>query len=241
MNKSLALTAVLGAVIGITGCGTTGKFIYPANMSTLYKSGADVAVQKKVAVVPFDDYRADENSNFFPAYLVPLFPYGWADYERPDAAAMFASIAKYDVTPAEDLAKATATSLRRSGLFTDAFFTMGGEKDRADFVVSGRIKVMRHSGKMLTYGLSVFGPLLWYVGAPAAKCDNVIALELEMRNKEGKIVWECTIDRQDALWIWLYHRMGWDCKAFASMYQDAMNAALVNLSARINSNPDLFK
>lgn len=241
MHKFLTSALVCGMVVAFSGCGTTGKFVYPANMSTLYKSGVDVAVQKKVAVMPFDDYRADDNSNYFAAYLVPLFPYGWADYERPDAASTFASLVKYDVTPAEDLAKATATSMRRSGLFSDAFFTMGGEKDRADFVVNGRIKVMRHNGKMLTYGLSLFGPLLWYVGCPAVKADNSIALELEMRNKEGKIIWECTIDRRDETWIWLYHRMGWDCKAFASMYQSAMNDALVNLSARINSNPELFK
>lgn len=241
MNKTLSLMVILGMIVGVTGCGTTGKFVYPANMTTLYKSGADTVIQKKVAVVPFDDYRSDDNTNCFPAYLVPLFPFGWADYERPDAAATFASITRYDVTPAEDLAKATATSLRHSGLFSDAFFTMGGEKERADFVISGRIKIMRHNGKILTYGLSFYGPLLWYVGAPVAKCDNVLAVELEMRNKDGKIIWECTIDRQNAVWIWLYRGMGWDCKAFASMYQDAMNAALINLSTQINSNPELFK
>lgn len=240
--KKIGLVCVLAAVAAIVaGCGTTGKFVYPANMSTLYKSGSNAAVPKKIAVIPFDDYRSDDNSCWFAAYLIPLFPYGWADYERPDAATMFASIVKYDVTPSEDLAKATAVSLRRSGLFADAFFTMGGEKDRADFVLGGRIKVMRHNGKMLTYGLSVFGPLLWYIGCPAATANNVIALELELKNRAGKIIWECTIDRQDLTYIWLYHRMGWDCKAFASMYQDAMNDALANLSARINSNPDLFK
>ena len=63
MHKFLTSALVCGMVVAFSGCGTTGKFVYPANMSTLYKSGVDVAVQKKVAVMPFDDYRADDNSN----------------------------------------------------------------------------------------------------------------------------------------------------------------------------------
>ena len=241
MHKFLTSALVCGMVVAFSGCGTTGKFVYPANMSSLYKVANGSVLDKKIAIVPFDDYRSDENGNWGLMYLIPLCPFGWMDYERPDAASMFATIGEYDVTPSEDLAKAAAVSFRRAGLFADAYYTMGGEKDKADFVLSGRIKVMRHNGKMITYGLSVFGPYLWVIGLPCATAENTIALELELKNRSGKIVWECTIDRQDWICQWLYYHMGWDCKNFSSMYQDAMNEALVNLSARINSNPELFK
>ena len=110
----------------LAGCGTTGKFVYPADMSSLVRFDSSPAAGKRVAVLPFDDCRGDENSCMFGMYLIPFMPFGWADYERPDAANMFLSVVSYDTNPAEDLAKATAVSFRRSQLFRDVFFTPGG-------------------------------------------------------------------------------------------------------------------
>ena len=67
-------------------------------------------------------------------------PFGWVDYNRPDAARTFLTVNEFAFTPSEDLPKAAALSLRRSNLFSDAYFTFGGEKDKADFVLCGAIK-----------------------------------------------------------------------------------------------------
>jgi len=240
MNMKMIACYLLLA-IGAAGCGTTGKFVYPANMSTLYRARESAALDKTVAVLPFDDYRADDNSSWFPMYLLPLCPFGWCDYERPDAASQFPTILSYDVTPAEDLGKATAVSLRQSGMFKDAFFTMGGEKDRGDFIFTGQIKEMRYRGKMVTYGLSVYGPILWVIGFPAATSETVLAVEFKLKNREGRVIWEYSVDRSDWIIQWLYYKMGYDCKAFAHMYQQAMNDALSGMSQTIRERPELFK
>ena len=131
--KKTTSVFVLALTVFLVGCGTTAKFVYPAKMSSLVQLDSHPILDKKLAVLPFDDYRSDENSNMFLMYLIPLMPFGWGNYERPDAASMFLSIETYDITPSEDLAKATAVSFRHSNLFKDVFFTMGGEKDNADF------------------------------------------------------------------------------------------------------------
>lgn len=225
----------------LSGCGTTGKFVYPSNMSTLFRANEFPTLDKTIAVLPFDDYRADANSVWFPMYLLPLCPFGWCDYERPDAASTFPTIVRYDVTPAEDLGKAAAVSLRRSRLFKDAYFTMGGEKDRADFVFLGQIKEMRYRGKMITYGLSVIGPVLWVIGFPSATSEAVLAIEFKLKDRNGRVIWEYAVDRSDWIVQWLYYKMGYDCKAFAQMYQQAMNDALSGMSQAIREQPALFK
>ena len=237
-RKALIL---LASAALMTGCGTTGKFVYPANMSTLFRVGEDQACAKTVAVLPFDDYRSDDNTSWFMMYLLPLCPFGWCDYERPDAACMFPSIVTYDITPSEDLGKATAVSLRQSRIFKDAFFTMGGEKDRADFVFTGQIKEMRYRGKMITYGLSVYGPLLWVIGLPCSTSENVMSIEFQMKNKAGRVVWEYSVERSDWIVQWLYYLMGHDCKAFSQMYQAAMNDALASLCRTMREKKELFK
>lgn len=225
----------------LTGCGTTAKFVYPAQMSSLVQFDSSHVTTKKLAVLPFDDYRSDENSCMFPMYLIPLMPFGWGTYERPDAASMFLSIISYDITPTEDLAKATAVSFRHSNLFEDVFYTMGGEKDNADLVLRGRIKTLKYQGKIFTYGLSVYGPLLWFFGAPAGMSENRLALELTLSNKAGKILWDWSMDKEDWIVQWIYTRMGYDCKMFTNIYQSGMNDAVSSLAKKMREQPELFK
>ncbi|MDD2480083.1 MAG: hypothetical protein PHS31_09350 [Victivallaceae bacterium] len=225
----------------LTGCGTTAKFVYPAQMSSLVQFDSSHVTNKKLAVLPFDDYRSDDNNCMFPMYLIPLMPFGWGTYERPDAASMFLSLVSYDITPTEDLAKATAVSIRHSNLFKDVFFTMGGEKDNADLVLRGRIKIMKYHGKMFSYGLSVCGPILWIFGAPAGMSENRLTLELTLSDKKGKVLWDWSMDREEWIVQWLYSRMGHDCKIFTNIYQSGMNDALSSLARKMREHPELFK
>lgn len=237
---SMMLSAMLASLVLLTGCGTTGKFVYPAKMSALFHVGGGGATDKTIAVLPFDDYRSDDNSSWYFIYLIPLMPFGWSDYERPDAASMFPSILTYDMTPSEDLGKATSVSLRKSQMFKDAFFTMGGEKDKADFIWSGQIKEMRYRGKMITYGLSLFGPVLWTFGFPAATSENVLSIEFQLKDRNNRVLWDYSSERSDWIVQWIYYRMGHDCKAFATIYQNVMNDALANLASAMQRNPKKF-
>ncbi len=236
---TLSLLLVLTALV-LTGCGTTAKYIYPAKMSSLIQVASEPVYNIKVAVAPFDDERGDINT-FGTCFLrlLPLAPFGYVDYERPDAARLFATINAYEFTPSEDLAKAAALSLRRSNLFKDAFFTFGGEKDNADLVMYGKVKTAKYNGKILTYGLSIVGDFLWLIGAPCSISANTLELEFQVKRKD-KVIWDYTFSRSESIWQWYYYQFGSDCLAFAQLTQEAMNGAILDLSGRLRNNPKLL-
>ena len=224
-------TAFIMSII-MPGCGTTAKFIYPAQGSKLIHFTDGPAYQKKVAVTPFKDMRGDSNeSSTYFLYLIPLMPFGYGTYERPDGARMFNSISQFDFNPAEDLAKAAALSLRESGLFRDAFFTFGGEKDKADFLLEGEIISTTYEGTLWTYGLSIEGPLLWILGLPLGTSKNDLILKLVVKDiATNNLVWEKTYEKSDKITQWLYSRLGHDIRGYAYMTQDVMNDAIASLN-----------
>lgn len=240
-NLILFLSGVIPLIV-LTGCGTTAKFVYPPRMKDIIQVAQAPVYNSKVAVQPFDDYRSDENtSGTFWMYLVPLWPFGWVTYERPDAARMFVSIASFDFTPSEDLPKAAAVSLRRSNLFEDAFFTYGGEKSDADLLFSGKIISTKYYGRIFGYGIPLEGPLLWILGAPAGTSSNRLALKFTLsRIKDKKVIWEYAFDREDYIVQWIYARMGHDVRDYAKLMSQAMNEAIRDLSARLAASPNLL-
>ncbi len=52
-------------------------------------------------------------------------------------------------------------------------------------------------GSTWTYGLSVFGPMLWVTGFPAGRSNNYLVLALQFKDKDAKtrkIIWEKSYD-----------------------------------------------
>jgi hypothetical protein len=216
----------------LSGCGSTAKFVYPSNMKNLERIESPTAEKKNIAILPFDDYRKDENSStLLWIGLIPLCPYGWVLNNRPEAARSFASIEEFDMNVSEDLAKATAVSLRRSNLFSNAFFTFGGEKDKADYVLNGKINYLFYKGRIFTYGISVLSPIFWGIGFPYGTSLDRISVTLTIKNAiDNKIVWEYTVDKEDYYTQWVYSRMGWDARLYAKLYENGMNEAVLNLA-----------
>ncbi len=70
-------------------------------------------------------------------------------------------------------------------------------KDKADFILEGQILSSRYMGSTWTYGLSVFGPMLWVTGFPAGRSNNYLVLALQFKDKDAKtrkIIWEKSYD-----------------------------------------------
>jgi hypothetical protein len=211
-----------------TGCGTTAKFVYPADGRDLTVFPDGPTYQKKVAVVPFEDMRGNENSSgTMYLYLIPGMPFSWVTYERPDAARMFVSIAEFEFDASEDLAKAAAYSFRKSGLFEDAFFTFGGDKEKADWILEGEMISTNYQGNLWTYGLSVYGPALWFLGLPAGTSYNEMVLTMRLSDvSTGILLWEQAYNRNSKIIQGLYYSMGHDIRGYADLYQDIMNDAV---------------
>jgi hypothetical protein len=234
MNKKLSLALCGICLFTIVGCGTTAKFVYPADGRTVKQVSKTPLHPTRVAVVPFEDMRGDKNqSGTYFLYMIPLMPCGWGEYERPDAARMFNTVAEFQFDAGEDLAKAAAYSLSKSGLFQDAFFTYGGDKDRADYLLKGEMLSTTYKGTLWTYGLSVYGPMLWFFGLPAGTSYNEIILSMSLTDlSTGQSVWAKKYNVNDKIVQGLYYKMGHDVKGYSKLMQDIMNDAVTDISSR---------
>lgn len=232
--KTKLITALLALSL-LSGCGTTAKFIYPAKGRNLVRFSDGPAYQKKIAVIPFEDMRGDKNlmSTCF-LYLIPLMPFGWVEYERPDAAREFISIAEFDFNMSEDLAKAAAYSLRKSGLFSDAFFTFGGDKEKAQLLLEGEVFSTIYNGKVYSYGLSVYGPVLWFFGLPMGSSRNDVVLNLKLTDLiSKKRVWEKNYNLTRKIIQGLYYHYGHDVKGYTYLMQKIMNDAIEDMNREL--------
>lgn len=238
MKHFLSLVIAL-CIMLLCGCGTTAKFVYPAKMETMVQVTTSPVFDKKVAVVPFDDYRDASNNQIAWLSFLPGAPFGWVEYNRPDAARVFVTIGEFQFTPSEDLPKAAALSLRRSRLFSDAFFTFGGEKDKADFVLYGSIKSTKYLGHIWTYCLSCFGSYLWALGLPVGNSEAELSIVFTLKQKE-KIIWEYTFSRRDKVWQGYYYFWGHDVLAYSELMQTAMNEAILDMSKTFREHPELI-
>jgi hypothetical protein len=73
-------------------CNTQAKWTYLLDPSKLYRSAQDRS-RLSIAVLPFREERPVVNrSATVLLYMIPLMPYGWMTYNRPEAARTFNTI-----------------------------------------------------------------------------------------------------------------------------------------------------
>jgi hypothetical protein len=184
----------------ISGCASQRGWRYSAESKKIRQP----LIDKSVAVTPFNDARADKNSNSLMMYLIPLVPFGSCNYSTPEGGSMkLTSTPVWNFKPVEDLAKAAAEELEASGLFKEVFFTQRASE--GELVFAGKINSTGYSGKMISYGLSAYGPLLWYIGFPAGTVHNILAVEFNLLDQEGNVLWSNKYERRyDKSPFWLY-------------------------------------
>jgi hypothetical protein len=169
------MRAVAAAVLTVVlaGCSSQRAWVYRPNSH----AGGAAAGAERIVVLPFQDGRRNVNSNRIGLYMVPIFPFGWANYEVPEGVMQHVTSAMWtNYKPTEDYAKALAEELRATGLFREAFFDF--KEGEADLAVHGEIVSTKYHGKVLSYGLSLYGPMLWFIGLPAGTVSNDLALQL---------------------------------------------------------------
>jgi hypothetical protein len=238
MNKHFAHPIILlGIAVICSGCGTTAKFVYPADPTKLAHLSETPRYDKEVAVLPFEELRGNKNSSgTYWLYAIPLMPCGWCEYQRPDAARMFLTIGEFQFDPHEDLAKAAATSLQQSGLFKDAYFTYGGEKANADLLFTGEIQSTTYKGAIYSYGLSVEGPLLWLIGLPAGSSIDDLKLKFALTDaRTNEKLWEHTYTGEKKIIQGLYYHFGYDVMGYSELMEDMMNEAIVDMDKSLQS------
>lgn len=219
----------------IAGCGTTAKFVYPSHPQALISVAATPRYDRSVAVLPFEEARPDKNSigGMF-TYLIPLMPFGAWSYERPDAARMFLSVMDFAFDVPEDLAKAAVTSLQKSNLFKRVYFSYGGDLEKADYVVSGTVHSTRYDGRVFSYGLSVYGPGLSFIGLPMGSSRNTLSLALQMRQPNAvSSLWQYAFTKERTVIQGIWYRMGHDVKGYTDLMEEGMNEAIRDLDQKL--------
>lgn len=235
MERITQVAVFCSASLIAAGCGTTAKFVYPSNPQNLVRLAEAPKDDRSVAVLPFEEARPDKNSmgGLF-LYMIPLMPFGTLTYERPDAARLFVSINDFKFDVAEDLAKAAVTSLQRANLFRRVFFSYGGDVATAQLVLNGTVKSTRYRGRVFSYGLSVYGLGLSFLGLPLGSSTNTLHVALRMtRPDQPTPLWTYEFNKEATIVQGLYYRMGYDIKAYTTLMEEGMNEAIRDLDQKL--------
>ena len=164
---------ILAALALLCGCATQRAWVYAPTLPPVPGGPRP----ERTVVLPFRDARQNVNNNRLGLYLIPLFPFGWADFEVPEGMQGHVTSGLWtNYKPTEDYPKALADELRNAGMFREAYFDF--KEGDADLAIQGTILSTKYEGKILSYCLSVYGPMLWFIGAPAATASNQLTVDL---------------------------------------------------------------
>ena len=158
---------------------------------------------KTLAVLPFADKRSSENNNSVALYLIPLMPFGYQDLNAPETIPGHLNSGLWtNYNPKEDFAKALVEDLNNTNIFKEVVFSYS-IKD-SDYNIKGEILSTHYKGKLFSYGLSVYGPVLWYIGFPATSVSNILETKLSVINSKTKEVVFTKTYKSDE-----YKKLGW--------------------------------
>jgi hypothetical protein len=198
-KRMVAIVLVILALLIVTGCATQRVWTYKADPYVK----TEPLVNKSVAVTPLTDNRENKNSNMIALMYIPLMPYGWMDYNTPEGGQVHIASSVWFFKPTEDIAKAIAEEINNSGIFKEAFFTY--RANEAGLNLRGNIKSTYYGGKLFSYGLSVYGADLWFIGFPAGTCENNLEISLELvESATGKVLWSETYKKEYSDVFWIY-------------------------------------
>jgi hypothetical protein len=177
------ITLLFVTIIGLlaSGCASEKAWVYHANSYAVL----DNQSSNTVSVLPFDDARESENDNMVGIYAIPLSPFGYQDLNCPEGESHHANSGLWvNFKPTEDFPKALAEDLRNTHLFADAFFDF--RQASGDYCVKGKIINTKYEGRIISYGLSIEGPLLWLLGLPATWTQNELSIEMSLVDVKTK-------------------------------------------------------
>ena len=162
-----------------SGCANQKTWVYRPESYTPVAHGTG----KTIAVVAYEDERENKNSNLIGLYALPLMPFGWQELNSPEGIQQHMNSGMgINYKPTEDYPKALSEDLKKTGLFSDAFFDY--RKSTSDYAVKGKILSTKYVGRLWSYGLSVEGPLLWFIGLPSVTINNEVELDLSLVNSK---------------------------------------------------------
>ena len=190
-------------------------------------------VAMSVAVVPFIDHRPSQNTNNLGLRLIPLMPFGWQELNAPETIQGHVASGLWQFKPTEDMAKALALEVQNRHLFKETFFTF--RESDGELILRGTLLSTRYDGTLYSYGLSIYGELLWLLGLPAGKVKNDLSIELRLEDRtSGQVIWEkqYQADHDEGVyWAYAIPSDFW----YDTMFKDLMPTILSDLEDAITN------
>jgi len=228
MYKAILLCC---AVIFLGGCESAGSWRYDTKSNSMHE-GRVAPANVALAVLPFEDMRSNDNTNATLLYMIPLMPYGYSEYNRIEGGNGFLTHGSYQIRPREDLANSLVDELKHNNVARDIFFTQRATEPNVDYYLQGYVQEFRYNGKIFSYGLSVYGPLLWFIGLPAGSANNTLSVDLEMKDaRTGEVVWRGrSFSSNRSLISGLYYNWGKEFDAYPEMMAEAISIWIADLN-----------
>ncbi len=194
-RRRLTMKRLVGGLLlaaALTGCASSRSWSYTPEP----RSATDPLANVSVIVLPFEDRR------LIMIYLIPLVPFGWQTFHTPEGPQMHVNSGLWQFRPADDFARAVAQEVDNARIFRETF--VGNRASEADYVLLGEITSTKYEGKIISYGLSAYGPLLWLFGFPASTTSNELMLTLKLaKTPSSPAIWTHTISGGASAVSWI--------------------------------------
>lgn len=202
MKRSLFLFAAL--IVAAAGCVSTVQ-VNPLAHELAYQltptPAPDLAVNKTIAVVPFEDGRMYDGANMstFTPMIVNFVPGIWSTtrvdshpevvHNRSVCGPMSVVLAAGTLDDA--MPKLLADYLHRSRRFNNAVFVEAAEvagQHNFDYVLRGRLVESQLVTKRYTYGVSLLAVVPHLLGAPVCHTSASLTVQWQLFDQAGRPV-----------------------------------------------------
>lgn len=239
--KKLILIGIIISIVFVSGCASKAAFSYKPSEN---QEKSSEKLPLRVAVMPFEDLRGESNTNAAIAYLIPLMPFGPINYDRPDGANGYLFHSSYNFRPSEDLAKATIDEFKSKNVFEEIFLTQREKEPNIDMLMTGVIRETKYNGKIISYGLSAYGPLLWFIGLPAGHVTNTLDFSIELKRvSDGEIVWKHDVKKECSKVSGLYYNWATEFDCYPTMLREGLGEGIKNFinQSKASENNKIIK
>ena len=133
--------------------------------------------------------------------------------------------------------------MKQNRFFEEVFLTEREREPGVDLIVTGKITNTLYSGTIISYGLSLYGPLLWLTGLPVGTAHNTVSLSLQMdRPSDNATVWSCEVNGDWGKTVGLYYNWASDFDGYPLILRQGLHACMEKLADTIRTeDPDYWK
>lgn len=161
--------------------------------------------------------REDRPARYYPSYAgrafltyVPLIPWIKIPFERLDESWLKSTRtpepwAEHGEHFTHKMSMAIVEDLARSNLFRSVRLAdPSGEPVEADLTLRGTLRSTQFDAYVSSYMLGAPGVLLWLLPIPVGRNAATVELELELRDRDDRIVWSARVKGRAGQLFWLY-------------------------------------